>query len=81
MAGAEQRMILGQAQAQGLLRVDVLAVAHRLQRVQYVPMVRRGDANGIQIRPSAQLAKVRVDRAAVVAIVSIHHGFGPGSLP
>ncbi len=71
MTGRAQGLVLGEAQAQRLLRVDVLAVAHGFQGMEHVPMVRRSDRDGVDVGPPAQLAEVVVRSTAAVAVVPV----------
>src|SRR5262249_38570811 len=56
----KDRLPLGDGQRQRLLAVDVLALAHRLDGHEGVPMVGRGDEDGAQVLAGEQFAEVVV---------------------
>ncbi len=59
-----------------LLAIHVLAVLHGVEGNQRVPMVRRGDQHGVNIRPPGDLVKIVVGSAIAVAVASIDRAFG-----
>jgi hypothetical protein len=56
-------LALGERQRQGLFAIDVLARLHRLDGRDHMPVLRRGDANGVDVLPPDQIAEVRVGGA------------------
>ena len=59
---------LGDGQRRRLLQVDVLAVLHRGDRDQRVPVIRRADDDGVDVLVGEQLAVVGVAGDAVVRL-------------
>ncbi len=59
----DDALALGERQRQGLFAIDVLARLHRLDGRDHMPVLRRGDADGVDVLPPDQIAEVRVGGA------------------
>jgi hypothetical protein len=71
-----QRPALGQAEADRLLQVDVLAGPGRRQRHQHVPVIRRGDEDGVDVVAGNEVAPIGVRGATAVGVVPVGAAFG-----
>ena len=68
-----QSLVLLDAQAQRLLAIHVLARAHCRQRDRHVPVIGRGDHDGVDVVACQDFAKIVVRFAAFRAVAFVHH--------
>ena len=68
-------LALGERERERLLAVDVLARLARLDRRDRVPVLRRGDADGVDVLARDQLAEVGVRVAALVVGLLAEYAF------
>ena len=62
------------------LALNVLARANRHDADERVPMIRRGDHNGIDVSAVEKLAKVLERCAIMIPVMLIHHLFGAAQM-
>ena len=66
-----QGPVFGEVEAHGLFEIDILAGADGGQGGEHVPVIGRGDENGVNVLTSEQLAEVGVGGAVFVLVVLI----------
>lgn len=74
--GVDERAALGDGEGEGFFDVDVLAVAHRVDRDERVPVVGRADEDDVEIGAAVELAEIAVGFAVGITVFLIYAGGG-----